>query len=145
MWAGCIAHNDLLGTGRSGDWGSHDIEHEVSGIYDVAHGAGLAVVFPAWMTFVYKHDVNRFVQFANRVWDVEISMNDLERTALEGIRRSREFFRSIGLPVTLGDLKIPNDRLAEMAKKGTKDHPLGNFVKLGEKEVLAILKLAAAG
>jgi len=143
MWAGCIAHNDLLGTGRSGDWGSHDIEHELSGIYDVAHGAGLAVIFPAWMTFVYKHDVNRFVQFANRVWDVEISMNDLERTALEGIRRSREFFRSIGLSVVLGDLKIPNDRLAEMAKKGTKDHPLGNFMKLGEKEVLAILKLAA--
>ncbi len=56
MWAGAIAHNGLLGTGRSADWGSHQIEHELSGLYDVAHGAGLAVVFPAWMEYVYRED-----------------------------------------------------------------------------------------
>jgi alcohol dehydrogenase len=71
MWASTIAHNDLLGTGRIGDWASHQIEHELSGIYDVAHGAGLAVVFPAWMKYVYKHDVGRFARFATRVWGVE--------------------------------------------------------------------------
>ncbi|GAA3319215.1 hypothetical protein GCM10020331_025200 [Ectobacillus funiculus] len=79
MWSGTIAHNDLLGTGRIGDWASHDIEHEISGIYDIAHGAGLAIVFPAWMKYVYKHDINRFAQFANRVWDVEIDLNNLEK------------------------------------------------------------------
>ncbi len=64
MWAGTIAHNDLLGTGREEDWASHAIEHELSGIYDVAHGAGLAVVVPAWMEYVYQENINRFVQFA---------------------------------------------------------------------------------
>src|SRR5690606_2127475 len=73
MWAAAIAHNGLLGTGREEDWGSHMIEHEISGIYDVAHGAGLAVVFPAWMQYVYKTDLGRFVQFAVRVWDVDFA------------------------------------------------------------------------
>ncbi len=87
MWAGTIAHNDLLGTGRIGDWGSHQIEHELSALYDVAHGAGLAVVFPAWMRHVYRNDVQRFAQFAVRVWGVGYDFEDPERTALEGIRR----------------------------------------------------------
>ena len=143
MWAGCIAHNDLLGTGRIGDWASHYIEHELSGMYDVAHGAGLATIFPAWMTYVYKHDIKRFVQFANRVWDVEICMDDLEGTAIKGIECMRNFFRSLDLPITLGELKIPNDRLAEIANKSTKDNPMGSFVKLYEKDVLEILLIAA--
>jgi alcohol dehydrogenase YqhD (iron-dependent ADH family) len=71
MWAGTIAHNNLLNTGRTGDWASHDIEHELSGIYDVAHGAGLAVVLPAWMKYVYKHDIKRFSQYAVRVWNID--------------------------------------------------------------------------
>jgi alcohol dehydrogenase YqhD (iron-dependent ADH family) len=88
MWASTIAHNDLLGTGRVGDWASHCIEHELSGIYDVAHGAGLAVVFPAWMRRVYGNDVPRFARFAERVWAVEPRFDALERTALEGIDRT---------------------------------------------------------
>ena len=76
MWAGSIAHNGLLNTGRVGDWASHMIEHEISGIYDVAHGAGLAVVFPAWMRHVRKHDLDRFVQWAVRVWNVELDIFD---------------------------------------------------------------------
>jgi alcohol dehydrogenase YqhD (iron-dependent ADH family) len=73
MWASTVAHNDLLSTGRGGDWASHMIEHELSGIYDVAHGAGLAVVFPAWMRFVHRTDLARFARFATRVWGVEPS------------------------------------------------------------------------
>jgi hypothetical protein len=91
MWASTIAHNDLLSTGRIGDWASHAIEHELSGIYDVPHGAGLAVVFPAWMKYVYKEDVDRFVQFATRVWDVEMDFSNPDRTALEGIYRLTQF------------------------------------------------------
>jgi alcohol dehydrogenase len=142
MWAGTIAHNGLLDTGRIGDWASHDIEHEISAIYDIAHGAGLAIVFPAWMKYVYKQDVNRFVQFAVRVWGVEPDFKDIEKTALEGIERMKDFFRDIGLPVSLTDAEIPEDRLEEMAQKGTEDGPLGNFVKLEKEDVLDILKLA---
>jgi alcohol dehydrogenase len=142
MWAGTIAHNDMLGTGRIGDWGSHDVEHEISGIYDIAHGAGLAIVFPAWMKHVYKHDVNRFAQFANRVWDVELDLNNLEKTALAGIRKTEAFFSSIGMPVTLKEANIGDEHFEEMAKKGTERGPLGNFVKLHEEDVLRIFELA---
>jgi alcohol dehydrogenase len=142
MWSGTIAHNDLLGTGRIGDWGSHDIEHEISGVYDIAHGAGLAIIFPAWMKHVYKHDVNRFVQYANRVWDIEIDLNNLEKTALAGIKKTEEFFRSIGMPTTLKEVNIGAEHFEQMAKKGTERGPLGNFVKLYEEDVVQIFKLA---
>lgn len=144
MWAGTIAHNNLLNTGRLGDWASHDIEHEISGIYDVAHGAGLAVVFPAWMKYVWGHDVERFVQYAVRVWNVEYSFRSPEETALEGIRKLEQFFRSIGLPTTLAELNIPDDRLEEMAHKGTNagTSTLGHFVELQKADVWNILKLA---
>ncbi|NLM12369.1 MAG: iron-containing alcohol dehydrogenase [Epulopiscium sp.] len=144
MWAGTVAHNNLLSTGRVGDWGSHDIEHEISGIYDVAHGAGLAVVFPAWMKYVYKHDTNRFTQFAVRVWNVEQDFFDPEKTVLKGIEKLEEFFKSIGLPTRLEGLGITDDRLEEMADKGTDSDTktLGNFIKLHKKDVYNILKLA---
>ena len=105
MWAGTIAHNNLLNTGRVGDWGSHDIEHEISGIYDVAHGAGLAVVFPAWMKHVLDHDLDRFVQWSVRVWNVELDIFDKEATARAGIARLEAFFHSIGLGTTLASLE----------------------------------------
>jgi len=144
MWTGCVAHNDLLGTGREGDWGSHMIEHEISAIYDVAHGAGLAVVFPAWMKYVYKHNVNRFVQFASRVFNVEIDFYNPEKTALEGIRRLEMFFESIGLPIRLSQMNIKDDKIPEMAAKSTQkdSFAVGNFVKLKTSDVAEILKLA---
>lgn len=144
MWCGTVAHNNLMNTGRVGDWGSHDIEHELSAIYDVAHGAGLAVVFPAWMKYVYRHDVARFCQFAVRVWGVEPNFRSPEETALEGIARLENYFRSIGMPVTLKELGIPGDRLEEMASKATDNDTstIGEFVKLRKIDVLNILKLA---
>ncbi|MGQ9779625.1 MAG: iron-containing alcohol dehydrogenase [Bacillota bacterium] len=145
MWAGTIAHNDLLGTGRMGDWASHNIEHELSALYDVPHGAGLAVVFPAWMRYVWREDPVRFVQYAVRVWDVDLPFADQEGIVLEGIRRLTEFFRVIGLPTTLKELGIPEDRLEEMAARCTCRGPLGNFKKLGKEDVLAIYRLAREG
>jgi len=144
MWAGAVAHNDLLGTGRSQDWASHGIEHEISGIYDVAHGAGLAAVFPAWMKRVYKSDINRFVQFASRVWNIEIDFHNQEKTALAGIAALENFFVSIGMPVRLKDMNIKPDRLEEMADKatGNNSYTIGGFVKLNRNDVLEILKLA---
>ena len=144
MWASTIAHNDLLSTGRIGDWSSHAIEHELSGIYDVPHGAGLAVIFPAWMKYVYHHNIDRFVQFAVRVWNVEHSFEDPEQTVLEGIERLTNFFNKIGLPTTLKELKIPADRLEEMADKASNSDTktLGNFIKLKQQDILKIYKLA---
>lgn len=144
MWAGTIAHNGLLSTGRIGDWGSHAIEHELSAIYDIAHGAGLSIIFPAWMKYVYKHNVNKFVQFAVRVWDVDLAFDSPEAIALEGIRRMTEFFKKIGLPVTLSDADIPYDRIEEMADKCTSSDTktTGNFVKLNKTDVINIYNLA---
>ncbi len=144
MWAGTLAHNDLLSTGRTGDFASHLIEHELSAIYDVAHGAGLAVVFPAWMTYVYQHNIARFVQFAVRVWNVEASYSSPEWTALEGIRRMTAFFKSINMPTTLAALQITDERIEEMAEKATLSDTkiLGNFVPIYKKDVIHILKLA---
>ena len=142
MWTGAIAHNNILGTGRVGDWATHMIEHEVSGIYGVAHGAGLAVIFPAWMTYTYREDVQRFAQYAVRVWGVNYAYEDLEAIALEGIARTRRFYASLGLAVSLGELNIDASRLEEMAAKAVQYGPLGQFKKLGYADVLEILKLA---
>lgn len=142
MWTSTIAHNNLFDTGRIGDWASHDIEHEISGIYDVAHGAGLATIFPAWMKYTYKHDVNRFIQFATRVWNIEPDFNNPEKTALEGIAALENFFKSIGLPTSFKELNVPFDRAEEMAAKATENGPVGQFVKLYKEDVYNIYKLA---
>jgi len=144
MWLGTIAHNDLLGTGREEDWASHGIEHELSGLYDVPHGAGLATVFPAWMKSVYRHNLPRFCQFAVRVWNVEMDHANPEKTALEGIAKLQGFYTSCGLPVNLKELGVPDDKLGVMADKATAGnrHQLGNFVKLDRNAVLDVLKLA---
>lgn len=144
MLAGSLAHNGLLSMGRVGDWASHQIEHELSAIYDVPHGAGLAVVYPAWMKYVYKNDIPRFAQFANRVWNVEMNFENLEETALEGIRQLELFFSEIGLPITLPELGIDDQRLEEMANKCKMSNgdTVGTVAKLTPEDVLNIYKLA---
>jgi alcohol dehydrogenase YqhD (iron-dependent ADH family) len=144
MWAGTIAHNNLLNTGRVGDWASHDIEHELSGIYDVAHGAGLAVVFPAWMKHVLSADTARFAQWAVRVWNIDMDYHDPESTAREGILRLEAFYHSMGLGTRLADLGVGIDRLDEMAKKCTDGDKktVGNFVKLNSAAIRKIYDLA---
>ncbi|MCK5567704.1 MAG: iron-containing alcohol dehydrogenase, partial [Actinomycetia bacterium] len=109
-----------LGTGRQGDFVSHMIEHELSAIYDIAHGTGLSIIFPAWMKYVYKYNMDRFIQFATRVWNVDHDFYDPEKTVLEAIKRQEGFFKELGLPTKLGDLDIPDDRFEEMAEKAVK-------------------------
>lgn len=144
MWSATIAHNNLLNTGRIGDWASHAIEHELSAIYDIPHGAGLSIIFPAWMKYVYSHDINRFLQFSARVWDVDFHFSSPEEIALEGINRMMNFFKSIGLPVTLREAGISDDKFEEMAGKCTNfgQHTVGNFVKLTRDDIINIYKLA---
>jgi len=144
MLSGAYAHNNSLGAGRIGDWASHMIEHELSGIYDIAHGEGLAIVFPAWMKYTYKNDIDRFVQFAVRVMNVENDYFEKEKTALAGIAAFEEFLKSIGLPVRLSEIDIKSDRFDEMSSKATGDdtYTVGSFVQLNKDDVLNIYKLA---
>lgn len=144
MWAGTIAHNNLLSTGREGDWASHDIEHELSALYDIAHGAGLAIVTPAWMKFVMQHDVSRFAQYAVRVWGVEDNFFDPERVARAGIGRLESFWSSLGQKVRLSQMGIDASRFAEMANKCTdgETHTVGHFMPLRTRDIEEIYKLA---
>lgn len=143
MWAGTLAHNDLLSTGRIGDWSSHRIEHELSAIYDITHAAGLAVIYPAWMKYSFKKDIKRFVQFAVRVWDVDLPFESEERIALEGIRRMESFFKELGLAVRLEELHISDERFDEMAEKCAACwSSMGNYQKLEKQVVKDILELA---
>lgn len=143
MWAGTIAHNNLLGMGRQEDWGSHQIEHEISAIYDIAHGAGLAIVIPAWMRYVYKTNTMRFVQFTQRVWQIDTTLMDEEEAALEGIIRTKAFFQSLGMPVSLAEAGIRDEAMLKiMAEKCVEKGPKGNFKKLYLEDVMSILEFA---
>ncbi len=143
MWAGTLAHNGLFGMGRTEDWASHMIEHELSGLYDIAHGAGLAIVFPAWMAYVYQHDLPRFGQFAKEVWDIPTEGRSEESVALAAIEATKRFFKQIGMPTSFEDAQLPTDRLEEMAEKAVEDGAIGGFLKLEKRDVLNILKIAA--
>ena len=144
MWAGMVAHNNIVGVGREQDWNSHGIEHELSAKYDCAHGAGLAVIMPAWMKFVYKHDIMRFCQMATRVFGVKMDFSDPEKTALEGSGAFRAFLTSIGMPSTLGEVGGKKEDIAELVKTfGLKDgERTGGFVNLSSEDVAKIYELA---
>ena len=143
MWAGTVAHNNFVGLGREQDWASHGIEHELSALYDVAHGAGLATVLPAWMLYVYKHDLARFVRFATEVFGIENDPFDQERTALKGIYALKAFYSSIGLPTSLAELGGKVDDVDFLAKNIDFDSEgkIGWFVRLDVNDVLEIYKL----
>lgn len=144
MWAGMVAHNNLVGVGREQDWASHTLEHELSALYDVAHGAGLAVIVPAWMTYVMKHDISRFAQLAVRVWGVEMNFANPEETALEGINRFKQFLKSIGMPISFRELNAREEDIPFMVDKlGLGENKtLGNFVKLTARDAEKIYRLA---
>lgn len=143
MWAGMVAHNDTCGVGREEDWSSHALEHEVSAVYGVAHGAGLSVIFPAWLTWMTTHNLPKLVQFAVRVWDVPAEGNP-EAVALEGIRRLRRFFSSLGLPITFRELGIPEPDIDLLVNNlhRNKGELLGNYVKLTRQDTAEIYRLA---
>lgn len=146
MWAGSLSHNGLTGFGTDGgDFATHKIEHELSGMFNVTHGAGLAVVWPSWARYVYKERLDRFVQFATNVMGITVGEND-EETALKGIDAMKEFYRAIEMPVTLKELEIdPTEaELKEMAEKCNyrTDGTIGIVKKLKVSDVYSILKNA---
>ena len=147
MWASSLSHNGLTGCGRDYMMRCHQIEHELSGMYDrVAHGAGLAVIFPAWAKYTYKNEraLPRFCQLAVRVWGLEMDFEHPERTALAGINAFESFFKSIGMPTHLSELEIDDSHFEEMAEKCTffGKRVLKDYTPLGKKEIIDIYKLS---
>ena len=145
MWAGMLAHNNLCGVGRRQDWASHQMEHELSALYDCAHGAGLAVIMPAWMRYCAEHGgEKRLAQMAVRVFGCQMDFDDPKRTALEGIEAFRAFLRSIGMPLTFAEIGAdPADipELVEMNHIG--DGKTGGYIGLDKQAHFDIYNLAA--
>ncbi|MBQ6813939.1 MAG: iron-containing alcohol dehydrogenase [Lachnospiraceae bacterium] len=145
MWAGMLAHNNVCGVGRSQDWASHDIEHELSATYDCTHGAGLAVVFPAWMTYNMKHDIKRFARLATNVFNCKMDNDNPESTAKAGIQALKSFLKSIGMPLTFDEIGAKEEDIPAMAHSACygnkRTGTLGGFATLTEEDVINIYKL----
>ena len=145
MWAGTMAHNNSCGVGRSQDWTSHDIEHELSAMYDCTHGAGLAVTLPAAYTYVMKHNVMRFAQVAVRVWGCQMDFANPEVTAREGIEKLRSFFISIGMPRNFAELGAREEDIPAMVKSlcygNGRTGSLSGFTTLNEEDCTNIYRL----
>lgn len=142
MWAGTLAHNGICGTGRREDWTSHAMEHEISAVYGVTHGAGLAVILPAWMTFMARNSPAKIAQFGRRVFGVT-SRHDTT-AALEAVMSLKAFFGSLGLPVTFADLGIARPDIELLVRKlhENKGAEIGGYYRLTATETAEIYRLA---
>lgn len=138
--AGNLAHNGVLDCGRTPDWACHFISHILGGFTNLAHGATLSILTPHWMEYVYRSNVERFAQFAVRVWDIEYDASDPEKTARLGIEALRSFWKSLGVPLTLTEAGVNCEQLEEIAELVVEDGPVGNVRKLYKEDVLNILK-----
>ena len=145
MWAGMMAHNNSCGVGRSQDWNSHNIEHELSALYDCAHGAGLAVTMPAVFKYVMNHDVNRFAKVAVRVWGCQMDFDHPEVTALEGINAFQSFLVSIGMPKNFAELGAKEEdipKLVDVLCNGDgRQGSISGFVTLSKEDCTKIYQM----
>ena len=147
MWGGSVAHNGLTGCGISDDWATHQLEHELSGMFDVTHGAGLAAVWPSWARYVMHENLSRFVRFAVNVMDVDNDFSDPEGTALKGIEAMERFYHAIGMPINIRELigrEITDEEIAEMARKCSRNYAAtcGCLKVLHAEDMTAIYKMA---
>ncbi len=145
MWAGMMAHNNSCGVGRSQDWNSHNIEHELSALYDCAHGAGLAVTMPAVFRYVMKHNVLRFAQVAVRVWGCSMDFANPEATALEGIAAFSRFLTSLGMPPNFDELGAKEADIPvlvdHLCKGNGRDSSISGFVTLDREDCAKIYRM----
>lgn len=146
MWAGSLSHNDITGDRSQGDWASHQLEHELGGMFDIAHGAGLAAIWGSWARYVLKHDPSRFAQLAVNVLSVPHTFGNDEKTALEGIAAMEDFFRSIGMPTSISDMEIEltEPQIKELAYKCSfmGKRTIGGFATLQTDDMENIYRLA---
>jgi alcohol dehydrogenase YqhD (iron-dependent ADH family) len=142
MWCGTLAWNRLIGSGKEQDWMTHVIENFISGIYDISHGEGISILFPAWMQYVYLNAVERFKKYAINVWGIETSKRSDQEVALEGISKTKSYFKSLGAPTSFQEvgISIEDDMEKVVNKINTKDR--GSFKKIHREDVEKILKLA---
>ncbi len=143
MWLATMAHNGSLDRGRTSDWGSHRIEHEISALYDIIHGKGMAIVFPAWMEYVKKENLDRFSRLAIEVFRVDNKNFSKLELANMAIEETKLFFEKLGLNLSLTAAKIPTDKFEDMADKALgKSKFIGRFKKLNKEDIINILQLA---
>ena len=147
MWASSLSHNSLTGMGNAsgGDWAPHMIEHEIGGLFDVAHGAGLAAVWEAWAQYVYKTDPTRFARFGNKVFGLPLT-DDAQKDALAAIAAMVNFFVDVRMPKNLRELGInpTKEEMLRMASQATNGDAktIGSFRKLGQEDIVRILEFA---
>jgi hypothetical protein len=142
LWASTLALNGLLTQGKeNGDWSTHLIEHEVSAIYDLTHGAGLAILFPNWMKYVNESEMTwKFAEYGRNVWNInEGSDADIAEKAIE---ETRNFFTKLGMPATLSDVDIPDEKIKEMASKSVENGSIGYTKELNKEDVEKILEMS---
>ena len=146
MWAGSLSHNGLTGCGTTGDWACHQLEHEIGGMFDVAHGAGLAAIWGSWARYVYKEKPERFAQFAVNVLGVPDNFLDTDKTAIAGITAMEEFYHSISMPTSISQLgvKLTEDQIDELAYKCSfeRTRMIGGFKVLDIEDMQNIYRLA---
>ena len=147
MWGGSVMHNGLTGCGVADDWATHQLEHELSGMFDVTHGAGLAAIWPSWARYVIHENLSRFVRFAVNVMDVPNDFTDPEGTALKGIEAMERFYHAIGMPINIKELigkDISDEEIAEMTRKCSRDYTstCGALKVLQAADMEAIYKMA---
>ena len=147
MWGGSLMHNGLTGCGVADDWATHQLEHELSGMFDVTHGAGLAAIWPSWARYVMHENLRRFVRFAVNVMDVPNDFTDPEGTALKGIEAMERFYHAIGMPINIKELigkDITDDEIKEMTRKCSRDYQrtCGCLKVLKAEDMEAIYKMA---
>lgn len=146
LWAGSLSHNGLTGCGRAGDWACHQLEHELGGMFDVAHGAGLAAVWGSWARYVYETDVARFAKFAVNVMGIPYDYADPKKTVLAGIEAMEDFFRSIHMPVNIHELgvELTDEQIDELAYKCSymEQRTIGGIRKLGKEDIAKIYEMA---
>ena len=147
MWGGSLMHNGLTGCGISDDWATHQLEHELSGMFDVTHGAGLAAIWPSWARYVMHENLSRFVRFAVNVMDVPNDFTDPEGTALKGIEAMERFYHAIGMPINIKELigkDITDEEIKEMTRKCSRDYTstCGCLKVLSAPDMEAIYRMA---
>ena len=147
MWGGSLMHNGLTGCGVTDDWATHQLEHELSGMFDVTHGAGLAAIWPSWARYVMHENLSRFVRFAVNVMDIPNDFTDPEGTALKGIEAMERFYHAIGMPINIKELigkDITDEEIKEMTRKCSRNyqHTCGQLKVLKAEDMENIYKMA---
>ncbi len=146
MWSGSLSHNGLTGCGSIGDWACHQLEHELGGMFDVAHGAGLAAVWGSWARYVYKSNVTRFARFAVNVMGVSNDFRNPEKVALEGIKAMENFYHQIDMPTSISELgvRLTDEQIDELSYKCSfkNTRTIGSFKQLNTEDMKDIYVMA---